>query len=127
MCYVRVSCLVFLSCKIPLLSKKALATGQLAPGQLVRYRGMVQDMQNAEFFNAVMQESPDTPGVCVSSVCVQCVCPVCVSSVCVSSVCVSSVCVCVCVFMSVVWFGLAPRRAVAMVLGQGPTYEDMHD
>jgi len=44
------------------LSRKGIACGQLSNGQLVRYRGMVQDMQNPEFFSAVMVDSPASEG-----------------------------------------------------------------
>eukprot|EP00948_MAST-09A_sp_MAST-9A-sp1_P002913 g2913.t1 len=41
--------------KVPYLTKKALDNGYLPNGSLVRYRGMVQDMYDVEYFNSIQR------------------------------------------------------------------------
>lgn len=47
---------------LPLLTEAAVRTGALRPNSLVRYRGMVQDMYDAEFFDAVYEEEEEATG-----------------------------------------------------------------
>ncbi|CAN0466483.1 unnamed protein product [Discosporangium mesarthrocarpum] len=49
--------------RVPLLSKKSLLGGQLLSNTLVRYRGMVQDMYDPEYFVASYDEVETATGV----------------------------------------------------------------
>lgn len=52
---------------LPFLTEEAVRTGKIRPNSIVRYRGMVQDMYDAEFFDAVYEEEEEATGEMASA------------------------------------------------------------